>query len=106
MSSIWPARSSPAATTTGGAHLDRFVANPFGEPGRGCTAPATRCAGRPTASWMFIGRADPQVKIRGFRIELGEIDAALLAGRVNFAATIGRRAARWRWCPTCAPNRS
>ena len=44
---------------------------------RACTAPATWCAGAPTATLEFLGRIDHQVKIRGFRIELGEIEAAL-----------------------------
>ena len=46
---------------------------------RGCTAPATWCAGPPTAQLEFVGRADDQVKIRGLRIELGEIETVLAA---------------------------
>lgn len=30
---------------------ERFVANPFGEPGAACTAPATSCAGRTDIGW-------------------------------------------------------
>ena len=34
-----------------GLTAERFVADPFGAPGRGCTAPGTWSAGPPTASW-------------------------------------------------------
>ena len=45
----------------------------------GCTARATWCGGRRTASYLFLGRRDHQIKSRGYRIELGEIEAALYA---------------------------
>ena len=75
--------TSPGPALARGYHrrpaltADRFVANPFGEPGAGCTAPATSCAGRRDHTLEYLGRSDFQVKIRGFRIELGEIDAVL-----------------------------
>ena len=58
---------------------------------RGCIAPGTWCAGAPTGSCSYLGRADEQVKIRGYRIELGEIQAALAAlDGVEQAAVIAR----------------
>ena len=58
---------------------DRFVANPFGEPGA-ADVPHRRpgAPGAADGELEYLGRTDFQVKIRGFRIELGEIEAALL----------------------------
>ena len=56
---------------------ERFVADPFGAPASGCTAPATWCAADADGALEYLGRTDHQVKIRGNRIELGEIEAAL-----------------------------
>ncbi|WP_442972550.1 non-ribosomal peptide synthase/polyketide synthase [Rhodococcus sp. JS3073] len=85
-----------------GLTANRFVANPFGEPGsrlyrtgdevRWVRSSQGTGAGHYTLE--FVGRSDTQVKIRGFRIELGEIDSALLAqDGVNFAATVVHRTA-------------
>ncbi|WP_081276485.1 non-ribosomal peptide synthetase [Rhodococcus opacus] len=85
-----------------GLTANRFVANPFGEPGSRLyrTGDEVRWvrSSRGTevghCTLEFIGRSDTQVKIRGFRIELGEIDSALLAqDGVNFAATVVHRTA-------------
>ncbi|MFE9327902.1 amino acid adenylation domain-containing protein [Nocardia sp. NPDC052278] len=89
-----------------GLSAERFVANPWGEPGarmyrtgdvvRWFAEPDLRMgnAALPSIPWAleYVGRSDFQVKIRGYRIELGEIDA-VLGGHadVEFAITMGRR---------------
>ena len=57
---------------------ERFVANPYGEPGKRMYRTGDLARYFPDGNLEFIGRADHQVKIRGYRIELGEIEAALL----------------------------
>ena len=58
---------------------DRFVPNPFGEPGGSPTMYRTGDIGRwsSTGQLEYLGRSDDQVKIRGARVELGEVEAAL-----------------------------
>ena len=56
---------------------ERFVANPFGEPGSRLYRTGDLVRWLPDGNLDFLGRLDHQVKIRGFRIEPGEIEATL-----------------------------
>ncbi|HEX4963095.1 MAG TPA: non-ribosomal peptide synthase/polyketide synthase, partial [Thermoanaerobaculia bacterium] len=57
---------------------ERFVPNPFGEPGSRLYKSGDLARRLPDGDIEYLGRIDHQVKIRGFRIELGEIESALV----------------------------
>ncbi len=79
---------------------ERFVANPYGEPGErmyrtgdlvrwnGTSTPGGPEHG--TGELEYLGRTDFQVQLRGQRIELGEIESAMVAvpGVVHAAAAV------------------
>jgi amino acid adenylation domain-containing protein len=74
-----------------GLTAERFVPDPFGEPGARLYRTGDLCRRMPDGAVEYLGRNDFQVKIRGFRVELGDVESRLVQHPgVREAAVVAR----------------